>query len=200
MIRMKRENTKQKLLDVAIDLFSKKGYDVVSVREITRHVGVKESALYNHFRNKADILDIIIDIFIDEVGKTSFPLDEIDEGLKQMDLSAYLQYQLLLFYKKMTPRMAKIWQIIYMEQFRNKKARDVVLNEIMGRPDKFYKKVFQVAFENDKLKTTQPETLAKMYQYTLLSLSWEQMLRHINGEDISNIIEKRYEIIRLICD
>lgn len=53
-------NTKEKILLEALNLFSIKGYDAVSVRDISSAVGIKESSLYNHFKNKQDIFDSII--------------------------------------------------------------------------------------------------------------------------------------------
>ncbi len=53
-------STRERILHEALDLFSVKGYDAVSVRDIARAVGIKESSLYNHFRNKQDIFDSII--------------------------------------------------------------------------------------------------------------------------------------------
>ena len=44
----------------ALNLFSVKGYDPVSVRDIAYAVGIKESSLYNHFKNKQDIFDSIL--------------------------------------------------------------------------------------------------------------------------------------------
>ena len=35
-------NTKKKIFDVDLDLFSKKGYDSVSLREIAEEVGIKK--------------------------------------------------------------------------------------------------------------------------------------------------------------
>lgn len=52
--------TKDKILYEALNLFSVKGYDPVSVRDIAYAVGIKESSLYNHFRNKQDIFDSIL--------------------------------------------------------------------------------------------------------------------------------------------
>ena len=53
-------NTKDKIRHEALKLFSSQGYDAVSVRDIARAVGVKESSLYNHFKNKQDIFDDIL--------------------------------------------------------------------------------------------------------------------------------------------
>lgn len=53
-------NTREKTLEEALRLFSEKGFEAVSVRDIARAVGVKESSLYNHFKNKRDIFDSIL--------------------------------------------------------------------------------------------------------------------------------------------
>ena len=49
-------DTKDKILSNSLTLFSEKGFDGVSVREIAKNVGVRESALYKHFKNKQEIL------------------------------------------------------------------------------------------------------------------------------------------------
>jgi AcrR family transcriptional regulator len=52
--------TKEKILMEALTQFSARGFEPVSVRDIAYAVGIKESSLYNHFRNKQDIFDTIL--------------------------------------------------------------------------------------------------------------------------------------------
>ena len=54
-------NTKQKILDVALDLFSKKGYANVFVGEIAEGVGIKAPSLYKHYKRKQDIFEAILE-------------------------------------------------------------------------------------------------------------------------------------------
>ena len=54
-------NTKQKILDEALALFSEKGYANVFVGDIADRVGIKAPSLYKHYRNKQAIFDAIID-------------------------------------------------------------------------------------------------------------------------------------------
>lgn len=54
-------NTKFKILYAALQLFSEKGFEAVSVRDIAGAVGLRESSLYNHFRNKQDIFDSVVE-------------------------------------------------------------------------------------------------------------------------------------------
>ncbi len=71
--------TKQKILYAALDLFSQNGYDAVSVRDIARVVGVKESSLYNHFQNKQDIYSSIFAFCAAKGGEVGRSLDITNE-------------------------------------------------------------------------------------------------------------------------
>ncbi|MGC8628274.1 MAG: TetR/AcrR family transcriptional regulator [Acidimicrobiales bacterium] len=54
MVRDK--GTRERILDVALELFNKEGYDRASLREIAERLGITKAALYYHFPSKADIL------------------------------------------------------------------------------------------------------------------------------------------------
>ena len=58
---MKQEDTKQRILDKALELFSTQGYDSVSVGEIAKAAGIKAPSLYNHFSGKQAIFDAIVE-------------------------------------------------------------------------------------------------------------------------------------------
>jgi len=53
-------NTKSRILDVALTLFSEKGYHSVSVAEIANAVNIKAPSLYKHYKSKRDIFDAIL--------------------------------------------------------------------------------------------------------------------------------------------
>ena len=58
---MKQEDTKRRILEKALELFSARGYDSVSVGEIAQAVGIKAPSLYNHFPGKRAIFDAIVE-------------------------------------------------------------------------------------------------------------------------------------------
>lgn len=62
-------NTREKIISESLNLFSRKGFDAISVRDIAKAVGIKASSLYNHFKNKQDIFDTIIQKYSDLVNK-----------------------------------------------------------------------------------------------------------------------------------
>ena len=52
---MKQEDTRKRIIEKALELFSTRGYDAVSVGEIAKSVGIKAPSLYNHFPSKQAI-------------------------------------------------------------------------------------------------------------------------------------------------
>lgn len=57
---MEKQNTKEKILLCALKLFSTKGYEGTSVRDLARAVGICESSIYKHYKNKQAIFDSIL--------------------------------------------------------------------------------------------------------------------------------------------
>ncbi|MEU3062353.1 helix-turn-helix domain-containing protein [Streptomyces subrutilus] len=66
----RRGNTRQRIQDVALELFAEQGYEKTSLREIAERLDVTKAALYYHFKTKEDI---IISLFED----VTRPIDEL---------------------------------------------------------------------------------------------------------------------------
>lgn len=45
-------STRERILDVALDLFLQKGFDKTSLPEIAEHLGFTKAALYYHFSSR----------------------------------------------------------------------------------------------------------------------------------------------------
>ena len=54
-------DTKQRILDESLTLFSEKGYANVFVGDIAERVGIKAPSLYKHYKSKRAIFDAIIE-------------------------------------------------------------------------------------------------------------------------------------------
>ncbi len=53
-------SNKENILEVALKLFSERGYDSVGVQEIVEKAGITKPTLYHYFENKRGLLDAII--------------------------------------------------------------------------------------------------------------------------------------------
>ena len=106
---MKQENTKQKILDTALRLFSDRGYDSVTVDDIAKEVGIKAPSLYNHYSGKRAIFDAIvestaaryasdtdkIDIHVEDSANDSDMFKQIDENFLFKKVKSIFEYSLI---------------------------------------------------------------------------------------------------------
>src|SRR3954466_6507793 len=54
--RHRRGDTRQRIQDVALELFAEQGYEKTSLREIAECLDVTKAALYYHFKTKEEII------------------------------------------------------------------------------------------------------------------------------------------------
>ncbi|HXY28292.1 MAG TPA: TetR/AcrR family transcriptional regulator [Acidimicrobiales bacterium] len=86
------KDTRERILDVALDLFIEQGFDGTSLRQIAERLGVTKAALYYHFESKDDIL-LALHMRLHEFGKDA--LAKMGEGPVTLNQWGELLDQLL---------------------------------------------------------------------------------------------------------
>jgi AcrR family transcriptional regulator len=81
--------TRERILDIALDLFVEKGYEKTSLREIAERLGFSKAALYYHFASKDDIL-LALHLRLHQMGREAFARFEGTPGTAA-DWGAVLQ-------------------------------------------------------------------------------------------------------------
>lgn len=66
------KDTKKRILDAALVLFARNGYEATSMAEIADAVGIKAPSLYAHFKNKQALFDAMVEAMRDYFWK-SYP-------------------------------------------------------------------------------------------------------------------------------
>lgn len=159
-----RTGTKQKILKASSKLFSEHGYKATSVRKIASEVGIRESALYNHFKNKEEIfLHVAKDIF-------TTPFSQIEDDIKESALKgkAFLQkfsmqYKLLTFDKN----NENMFRLLMIELFQNKELREQFMNEFHNENIKVLSEAFFIMMQGSIIRSADPMMVAYEFLSTL---------------------------------
>lgn len=177
-------STKDKIFQVSVDLFSEKGFNAVSIREIAREVGIRESSIYNHYKNKDAILDTIIEYFMEIMG-SSGPQEDVGVDLLTQSPEAFLKCGASMYMDQInTPTMNKIWRIISIEMYQNENIRHIFLESMLEEPLKFWESIFTQLIENKLIKPFDPKILAREYFFFGVYLFFEHfVLRYPDTEE-----------------
>ncbi|WP_400251158.1 TetR/AcrR family transcriptional regulator [Methanobrevibacter smithii] len=174
-----KTQTKDKIFDTALDLFSKKGYDSVSVRTIASEVGIKESSIYNHYSSKKDILMSILNYF-EEYFKGN-PLDDesIRKLLEENPEEFYHQGSEMFKQQIFEEKILKIMKLIFVQMYQIDEVKEFFLWEILGGSTDFWSDVFEILIQKNVIGSDcNPNKLAEMYFGFSMFKLWEIFLKY----------------------
>ena len=82
----KSEDTREHILDVALELFLRKGYKDVTMCDLEKATGLTKGAFYHHFKDKLEIFEAVITV---RTSKLRFIPDK--EWLKNVSLKEFIE-------------------------------------------------------------------------------------------------------------
>ncbi|MFD3547532.1 TetR/AcrR family transcriptional regulator [Streptomyces sp. NPDC058655] len=105
----RRGNTRQRIQDIALELFAEQGYEKTSLREIAERLEVTKAALYYHFKTKEDI---IISLFED----LTRPIDELIRWAEEQPRTLETKREVLRRYSEAMAAGAPLYRFMQENQ------------------------------------------------------------------------------------
>src|SRR4051794_4706696 len=128
--QQRRGDTRQRIQDVALELFAEQGYEKTSLREIAERLDVTKAALYYHFKTKEEIL---VSIFED----LSQPIVELIEWGRQQPQSLETKHEIIRRYSDTLAGATPLFRFMQENQGTVKELRigEIFRNRMMGMRD-----------------------------------------------------------------
>lgn len=193
------ENTKERILEKALEMFGSRGYDAVSIRNLTKEVGIRESSFYNHYKSKEALLGEIFMIMDIELGKNKMNAVQIDRLTDELDLDNYLKMGIDRFMEKWNkPFASKVWAVISMEQYKNPRAALLILNET-ERSLNMLSTAFLFMQQKKKMKEGDPMLYAHLYGFSQRAIHLDYSIRTFLNDHPEKSLQKMYETAELFA-
>lgn len=190
-------NNRQKLINAAVELFSLYGYAGVSIRDLCREVGIKESSFYNHFRGKDELMEHILETFRQRYRQLMPAADMLDSLLALPEPADFWREALQRFLDLLAdPEMRCMNRILNLEQYRNPAARAILQEEVIQRPLRYAELVCEKYIAQGKIRAYPPRQLAQSYYLPLMSLFMQYLALDAAGEDTAPVVDQCREHIR----
>lgn len=143
--------TKENIINSSLDLFSTGGYEAVSMREIARKVGIRESSIYKHFKGKHEILDGIVIQCKEKIEQIFMKLN-VPGGVYGTDMKIYGEMTVeevaklcckVFFAQLHDEEIVKFKRLLTIEQYKNEELGNIYREIFIERPITYQKKVFE---------------------------------------------------------
>jgi AcrR family transcriptional regulator len=168
---MEKRNTRELILERALELFSVKGYQGVTVKEIARAVGIKDSSLYKHFIGKQEIYDTLLgrmnEKFEETVAFYHLPQGDISEVAKEYGRGNLVWLKraceaVFLFFLK-DPQASKFRKMLIIEQYQNKDAAQTLHSWFLDNAMAFQTSLFAEMMRQGYYREGPPQAVALQF-------------------------------------
>ena len=163
------KDTKERILALALDKFSQKGYDGTNIRELTASLGLVKSAMYRHFESKEAIwnalLDELVAYYEGRFGSAEHlpPVPDSPEGLVALTMG-------MVDFTIHDEKVVKTRKLLAIEQFRDERARDLATKHFLTGLTDMFTPLFQAMMDKGLLRRDDPAMLAFAYTAPISAL------------------------------
>jgi len=176
--------TKEKILKISTTLFSEFGYKGASVRKIATKVGIRESAIYNHYKNKEEIfLEVAKGIFSSPFSIHEEEIKELATRGKPFLQKFTMQYKMLTFDKS----SENMFRLLMIELLQNKELREQFMSEFHNKSIKVLSEGFFVMMQNGLIRSNDPMMISYEFLSTLFYIRLQVTLMRFDSLSTSSL-------------
>ena len=163
------KDTKERILEAALEMFSRKGYDGTNIRELTASLGLVKSSMYRHFKSKEEIWNCLLDEMIAYYGarfgspENLPPIPESAEDLVAMTMQ-------MADFTIHDEKIIMTRKVLTIEQFRDERARDLATKHFLTGLKEMFTHIFAGMMDKGLLRKDDPAMLAFAYTAPISAL------------------------------
>ena len=162
-------DTKERILETALEMFSQNGYAGTNIRELSASLGLVKSGVYKHYESKEAIwnalLDEMITYYADHFGSAEHlpPVPDSLEGLVTMTMQ-------MVNFTVHDEKVIMTRKVLTLEQFRDVRARELATKHFLTGLTDIFTRIFTSMMNKGLLRKDNPEMLAFAYTAPISAL------------------------------
>ena len=183
----KRTNTRNKIKEVSLDLFSTLGFSGSSVRHISGKIGIRESGIYNHFSSKKDILKVLLEDVKNSTVGVEIITDELLEKISNPPIFMKEFVKILVEHWN-SDQQKKYLRLVLIEQFRDIKGIKVSLKILIDESINIWDLIFAQMLKFKFIKKNDSRVLAEEFVYPVFMIRLQYLTT--DNVDIEKVLKK----------
>lgn len=144
--------------EIAINLFSKKGYEGTSIRDIAKSLGITPAALYFHFSSKEELFLEVLREGWKEISEEAEEIIINNQGKSYEDiLHEVYRYYVISYVKDSQKSVFLLRSVMFSPEELKEKVFNIFV-ENSSEINKHIKKIFKKCIEEDIIKNLDIQT------------------------------------------
>ena len=162
-------DTKEKILEAALEMFSQNGYAGTNIRELSASLGLVKSGVYKHYESKEAIwnalLDQMIAYYADHFGSADH-LPPVPDSLEELTRLTMHMVDITVHDEKII--MTR--KVLTLEQYRDVRARKLATKHFLTGLTEMFTRIFTGMMDKGLIRRDDPAMLAFAYTSPISAL------------------------------
>ena len=162
-------DTKERILVAALEMFSQNGYAGTNIRELSASLGLVKSGVYKHFESKEAIwnalLDQMITYYADHFGSAEH-LPPVPDSPEEFVAMTMRMVGLTIH----DEQIVKTRKVLTLEQFRDDRARELATKHFLTGLTEMFTPIFAGMMDKGLIRRDDPAMLAFAYTAPISAL------------------------------
>ena len=162
-------DTKERILDAALEMFSRNGYAGTNIRELSASLGLVKSGVYKHYESKEAIWNALLDKMIayyEEHFGSAEHLPPVPDTLEELVRMTMQMVNVTVH----DERIVMTRKLLSIEQFRDERARDLATKHFLTGLTDMFTRLFRGMMDKGLLQDDDPKMLAFAYTSPISAL------------------------------
>ena len=162
-------DTKERILAAALEMFSKNGYAGTNIRELSASLGLVKSGVYKHYESKEAIWNALLDEMIAYYGEhfgSEEHLPPVPDSLEGLVTMTMHMVNITVHDEKII--MTR--KVLTLEQFRDARARELATKHFLTGLTEMFTGIFTGMMDKGLLRKDDPKMLAFAYTAPISAL------------------------------
>ena len=162
-------DTKERILDAALEMFSQNGYAGTNIRELSASLGLVKSGVYKHYESKEAIWNALLDqmtaYYADHFGSAEHlpPVPDSPEALTRLTMQ-------MVNITVHDEKIIMTRKVLTLEQFRDDRARELATKHFLTGLTEIFTHIFAGMMDKGLIRRDDPAMLAFAYTTPISAL------------------------------
>ena len=162
-------DTKERILVAALEMFSQNGYAGTNIRELSASLGLVKSGVYKHYESKEALWNALLDEMIAYYGEHFAsperlpPVPDSLEGLVTMTMQ-------MVNITVHDEKIVMTRKVLTLEQFRDERARELASKHFLTGLTEIFTHIFSGMMDKGLIRRDDPAMLAFAYTTPISAL------------------------------
>ena len=162
-------DTKERILEAALEMFSQNGYAGTNIRELSASLGLVKSGVYKHYESKEAIWNALLDEMIAYYGEhfgSAEHLPPVPDSLEALNRLTMQMVNITVHDEKII--MTR--KVLTLEQFRDGRARELATKHFLTGLTEIFTHIFAGMMDKGLILRDDPAMLAFAYTAPISAL------------------------------